>query len=196
MIREVGILGKVRALRRPGSVWRLYRYSFDLTAPLPDAAPGPQLVDVNQPDLDEMRANCPDLTDRKYEQLRERIGSSDISAYLIKDADGTWAGYCHLIYRRFEDHYLNHVVRMKAKEVLFVDDQVFRSHRRRGLHTFSVLRRCQLAQDRGARTALVVINDKNTASIATYRHVGIRPARRLFFLRPFRLMIQIPVWKS
>ena len=35
---------------------------------------------------------------------------------------------------------------------------------------------------------------KNTASIASYRHVGIRPVRRLYFVRPFRVMIQLP-WR-
>lgn len=194
MMRQ--FVDRVRRLRRPGSIWRLRRYAFDLRvggASGDDTpATGPALVEVNQADLDDLRATSPELTDRKYEQLRERIGSPDITAYLIRDADGTWAGYCHLAYRRFEDHYLNHVVRLRRDQVFFVDDQVFTTHRRRGLHTFSVVRRRDLSRERGMRTGLVVIDDRNTASIATYRHVGIRPARRLFFLRPFRLMIQLP----
>lgn len=196
MMREA--VQRVRRLRNPGSVWRLRRYAFDLRERSPSgagmAAPGADLVEVNQADLDEMRASCPELTDRKYEQLRERIGAPDITAYLILDADGTWAGYCHLAYRRFDDRYLNHVVRLRRRQALFVDDAVFRTHRRRGLHTFSVQRRRELARERGMRTGLVVINDKNTASIASYRHVGIRPVRRLYFVRPFRVMIQLP-WR-
>ncbi|WP_134773631.1 hypothetical protein [Ornithinimicrobium flavum] len=193
------LLPRLRALRRPGSYWHLHRYVLDLDAdaaagppPGVTAGAGPALVPVNQADLDEMRATCPDLTDRKYDQLRERIGAADITAYLIRDADGSWAGYCHLAYRRFVDHYLSHVVRLRRHEVLFVDDQVFPSHRRRGLHVYSIRRRCELARERGMRTGVVVINDRNAASIASYRHVGIRPARRLVLVRPFRVMIQIP----
>lgn len=195
------LLPRLRNLRRPGSYWHLHRYAFDLTVDEPspgvageeDGVPGPQLVEVNLADLEQMRATCPDLTERKFGQLRERIGSPDITAYLIRDADGSWAGYCHLAYHRFDDHYLNHVVRLRPHETLFVDDQVFRSHRRRGLHTFSIRRRRELARQRGMRTGLVVINDKNTASVAAYRHVGIRPVRRLVFVRPFRVMVQVPL---
>lgn len=196
MMRET--VQRVRRLGRPGSVWRLRRYAFDLRGAGPadvrTVSTGPALVEVNEEDLDRMRASCPELTERKYDQLRERIGSPDITAYLIRDADGTWAGYCHLAYRRFDDRYLNHVVRLRRRQTLFVDDSVFRSHRRRGLHTFSIQRRRELAAQRGMRTGLVVINDKNTASIASYRHVGIRPVRRLYFVRPFRLMVQLP-WR-
>lgn len=194
------LVPRLRNLRRPGSYWHLYRYAFDLSEVVSGGGgsgtgpgQGPELVEVNQVDLDQMRATCPDLTERKYEQLRERIGAPDIAAYLIRDADGTWAGYCHLAYHRFDDRYLNHVVRLRRHQVLFVDDQVFRSHRRRGLHIYSILRRCELARERGRRTGLAVINDKNTASIASFRHVGIRPVRRLVFVRPFRLMVQIPL---
>lgn len=194
------LLRRLSHLRRPGSYWHLHRYAFDLAAATAAApgreaagAPGPQLVEVNLPDLEQMKATCPDLTERKFDQLRERIGAADITAYLIRDADGSWAGYCHLAYRRFDDRYLNHVVRLGRHEALFVDDQVFGSHRRRGLHTFSIQRRRELAHQRGLRTGLVVINDNNAASIAAYRHVGIRPVRRLVYVRPFRLMIQIPL---
>lgn len=193
------LLPRLRALRRPGSYWHLHRYAFDLRQDdVPDPAAGAagaraELVEVNQPDLEQMRATCPDLTDRKYDQLRERIGAPDITAYLIRDADGTWAGYCHLAYRRFEDRYLHHVVRLRRHEVLFVDDQVFPSHRRRGLHVLSIRRRCELARERGMRTGLAVINDRNAASLASFRHVGIRPVRRLVLVRPLRLMIQIPL---
>lgn len=186
---------KVRTLRRPGSYWHLKRYALDLreVEPPAAAAPGPQLVEVNQADLDQMRASCPGLTERKYDQLRERIGSPDLTAYLIRAADGSWAGYCHLAHRRFDDRYLAHVVRLRPDQTLFVDDQVFPTHRRQGLHTYSILRRAQLAREQGVRTGLVVINDKNTASIASYRHAGIRPVRRLVLVRPFRRMIQIPL---
>lgn len=189
---------KLRNLRRPGSYWHLHRYAFDLAAvdPAPRPAGGPpvpELVEVNLRDLDAMRASCPELPERKYLQLKERIGSPEITAYLIRDQDGSWAGYCHLAYHRFEDHYLNHVVRLRGGEVFFVDDAVFASHRRRGLHTFSILRRAELARDRGMRTGLVVINDRNAPSRAAYGHAGTRPVRRLVFVRPFRLMIQIPL---
>lgn len=192
------LVQRARRLRHPGSVWRLRRYVFDLGAGssvgADTSAAGPTLVEVNQADLDDLRATSPELTDRKYAQLQDRIGSPGITAYLIRDADGTWAGYCHLAFRRFDDRYLNHVVRLRRRQTLFVDDAVFRSHRKRGLHTFSVQRRRELARGRGMRTGVVVINDKNTASIASYRHVGIRPVRRLYFVRPFRLMIQLP-WR-
>lgn len=186
---------KVRALRHPGTYWHLHRYAFDLRVQADPQAQGegPRLVEVNAADLEEMRASCPDLTERKYEQLRERIGAPDITAYLIRAADGAWAGYCHLARRRFDDRYLAHVVRLRRHQVLFVDDHVFTPHRRQGLHVFSILRRRELARESGHRTGLVVINDKNTASVAAYRHVGIRPVRRLLFVRPFRLMIQLPM---
>lgn len=192
---------RIRSLRRPASYWHLRRYAFDLdgvtaaavTAPGTGTAPGPQLVEVNPTDLEQMRATCPDLTRQKFDQLRERIDASDITAYLVRDADGSWAGYCHLAFRRFEDHYLNHVVRLGKHQTLFLDDQIFVGHRRRGLHTFSILRRSELARDRGMRGGLVVVSNNNEASLAAYRHVGIRPVRRLVYVRPFRLMIQIPL---
>lgn len=198
------VLARLRNLRRPGSYWHLHRYAFDLTSPelattaaaVSPGEGGPALVEVSLPDLEAMREQCPDLTERKFDQLRDRIGARDITAYLIRDADGTWAGYCHLAYRRFDDRYLNHVVRLRRHETLFLDDQVFPTHRRRGLHTFSILRRRELARERGLTRGLVVINDRNAASIASYRHAGIRPVRRLVFVRPFRLMIQLPLWKG
>ena len=33
------------------------------------------------------------------------------------------------------------------------------------------------------RTGLAVINDRNAASLASFRHVGIRPVRRLVLVR-------------
>lgn len=195
------LLPRLRSLRRPGSYWHLHRYAIDLAA-APAPAPGrgegagPQLVEVNEADLAQVRASCPDLTERKHDQLRERIGARDITAYLIRDADGSWAGYCHLAYGRFEDRYLHHVVRLRSDQVLFVDDQVFPTHRRRGLHVYSILRRCELARERGMRTGLAVINDRNTASRASFRHVGAVPVRRLVLVRPFRLMIQIPLRRA
>lgn len=194
------VTSRLRSLRKPGSYWHLDRYVFDLTSatgePGASGPGGPELVEVSLPALEDMRERCPELTERKFDQLRERIGAEDITAYLIRDADGSWAGYCHLAYRRFDDRYLNHVVRLRRHETLFLDDQVFRTHRRRGLHTFSVLRRRELARAGGLTRGVVVINRKNTASLASYRHVGIRPVRRLILVRPFRVMVQLPLWKG
>ncbi|MFX0539303.1 hypothetical protein ACQBAT_09680 [Ornithinimicrobium sp. Y1847] len=195
-------LNKVRQLRRKGSYWHLHRYEFDLDSPavqqILDASargggPGPALVEVNLPDLDAMRASSKELTERKYEQLKERIGARDITAYLIRTAEGEWAGYCHLAFNRFDDRYLSHVVRLHKDQAFFVDDQVFKPFRRRGLHLHSIGRRCELARKGGLRTGVVVLNDKNTASRAAYSHVGIRPVRKLTLVRPFKVMIQTPI---
>lgn len=186
-------LAKLGRLRHRGSYWFLHRYAWDLAATPAADGQGAELVEVNGPDLEDMRRSCPDLTERKHAQLQERIGAADITAYLIRARDGRWAGYCHTARRRFDDHYLSHVVRLRPHEVLLLDDQVFPSHRRQGLHTYSVRRRSELARERGATRGLVVINDRNTASVATYTGAGARPVRRLVLVRPFKVMLQFPV---
>lgn len=186
---------KVRSLRFRTSYWYLHRYAFDLRSGSHTDDSGAVLVTANAADLASMRDTSAELTERKYEQIAERIGSPAITTWLIRDADGTWAGYCHVAYQDFHDLYLNHWVRLRRGRVLFLDDHIFTAHRGRGLHTASVIQRCAILREQGFRQGLVVINDTNVASLRTYGHVGIRPVRRLIWVRAYRIMIQIP-WRK
>jgi hypothetical protein len=133
-------------------------------------------VPADKPGLRALRKQYPaELKAAKAKILRARLGSSTEQCWIILDAHGTPAGYCHLAYTSTVNTRINHPVTVEeGAQAYFFDDYVFKAHRGKGLHALSLLRRCEIASERGLETGLTTITSKNTASLRSYGRLGLR----------------------
>jgi hypothetical protein len=185
---------RFKDLRRRSRPEILYTYSFQVDPSKAGASPpGYRLVEADEARLSELKATYPkELSDRKLGILRARIGSQDERCWLITDADGTLCGYCHLTLASTLNARINHFVEVGASQAYFFDDFVFKRHRGRGLHGFSIARRLEILQGLGRTEVLITIRKDNKASLASFWKFGPRRRHRLVYLPPLRRTIQLP----
>jgi hypothetical protein len=195
-----GLSRRQRALRRTvaGRVeprWRrlrkkhepevniVYARPLSTTAP-PAAATGPfSLVPADKDNLARLKETYPrELSDRKYGILRHRVQDAAEDVWLIVDDDGDLCGFACLAWQDHEIRLMRHWVRVRPHQALFMDDYVFRKHRKRGAHTASVAQRIVLAAERGRTEGLVLVDVRNIGSTTSYRTLGFTPIGRLVHL--------------
>lgn len=166
--------------------------------PLSDGAPavprqdGFRVVPADEDNLAELKATYPkELTDRKYGILRHRVQDPAEDAWIVVDDDGASCGFACLAWQDHEIKMMRHQVKVGPHQALFIDDHVFRAHRRRGAHTASVAARVAIAGQRGRTEGLVLIEVKNVGSITSYRSLGFRPIGKLVHLKEIRRTVEV-----
>ena len=157
---------------------------------------GYRLVEATAENLDETKAQYMEFSRRKHAILKDRLASGDEKCWLIVDADGEVTGYCHMAFTTQVNDRINHTVEVGPTQVYLYDDHVFKGHRRRGYHSFSIARRLELARDMGRTEALTTISDGNVASIASYTRLGFRPRRRLVAFPGLHRTLSLPARRS
>ncbi|MFC6422596.1 hypothetical protein [Ornithinimicrobium tianjinense] len=191
------ILGKSLATWR--TAWRqrevMDTYIFPVDGPGPAADPARSLVDATATLLERMRRDYPeDLTQRKYALLVKRLKHPADRTLVILDEAGEPCGYCHLTYGDTENARIGLRVPVSAQQGYFWDDHVFVTHRRRGLHAYSIARRLELLAADGRTEGLTMISRGNTASRASYAAFGAGRTRQHLVLRKVRRTISLPAW--
>lgn len=184
-------------MRRP-RVERLHTYSRSTREVDPGRLPGDYELVVATPELlDQARAALPKiLTERKYGILADRIAGGREQVFLVRDGHGTWMGWCHVIRGSGPNTRINHTLRLRPDEVYLYDDQVDPRYRRRGVHTFMILRRLQLAAEEGCSRAVTTITDRNKASIRSYKKLGFTGRSNLFYLPALGRAVELPLRPS
>lgn len=132
------------------------------------------------------------LTERKHQILRERLRNPDEDVWLIRDADGNVGGFSCV---SWVDHYeaaSNYWMRLEPHQFLFIDDLVFKDHRRRGMQRYSIQRRAEIARDRGRTEGVLLIRSDNIASRSSFLSLGAEYAGRLHFSRKARQSVLVP----
>lgn len=187
-----------RRFKKKHGIETLNTYALDTEAGLSHPNPGGYtLHEASDDNLAEMKATHPDeFRDRKYGILRDRVGSGDETCYLVADGAGTWCGYCHMATTDNVNERINHLVPVGPTDVYMFDSHVFTDHRRRGLHTFAIARRLQLAHERGRTRALTTITSTNTASVASFEQFGLRRLRWLVHVPDLNLTLDLPARRS
>lgn len=169
---------------------------------MPISLAGMELVVGTETILQEVQAASPRmLTERKQKILRERIqGNEDVQVFFARTANGEWAGWCHLAWGHGPNSRIHHTLRLRPDEAFLFDDAVVRKHRRKGMHTFMILRRMQLASDRGSARAVTTITDSNAASTASFRKLGFSTRSHLLHVprlrRSFELRLRGPAGRA
>ncbi len=166
---------------RVSRVERLTTFSRDLDPALamPRSAGGLLLVPATADALAAFHRDEPKaMTARKLDVLLARLGT-DEQGFLVRDDDGDWMGWCHLVLGRGPNTRIGHDLRLRPDEAFLYDDATVPRHRRRGVHAFTIARRLEVARDAGAVRAVTTITNANTASIASYRALGFRPRSQL-----------------
>ncbi len=191
------IAASARRFRRQVRIERLTVYALDLDGdgrPARSTAPGgSQVVEATTELLDAMaRQHQRELTDRKEQILRCRVGSGHRRLFVTRGADGSIVGYSHLVTSDDTNDRIGYRVRLRAGEVYLFDSHVFAPHRRRGHHRHSIAARLSAAATAGATRAITIITDTNEASIRSFGAFGFRPVRRLVHLPAAHRTVALP----
>lgn len=177
---------------------RTYKVEVNAVAarPLsPDGAPVPgefRLQPADEDSIARMRELYPkELNDRKVGILNDRVRGTAEDAWVVLDQEGNLCGYACLAWQDHEMKLMRHVVKVHPHQALFMDDYVFKKHRRRGVHKATVAVRVGLAAQRGRTEGLVLVDVTNRASTATYRGQGFTTIGRLVHVRGIRRTVEV-----
>jgi GNAT superfamily N-acetyltransferase len=156
-----------------------------------------ELLEATPQLLDEARAGLPAiLTDRKHAILADRLAGGVERVFLARDADGTWLGWSHMVRGSGPNTRIHHTLRLRPDEVYLYDDAVDPRQRRRGVHTFMILRRMELAAQEGCTRAVTTITDRNRPSIRSYKKLGFEGRSSLFHLPALGRSVELPLRPS
>lgn len=172
---------------------RLTTFARDLTD-LPDAGPdrGFRLELADETLLAEFHRSAPKgLPARKLAVLRERLGT-DEQVWLVRDADGAFLGWCHMVAGRGPNSRIGHTLRLRPDEVFLFDDRTVADHQRRGVHSFTIRRRMEIARAAGARRAVTTITNANSPSRASYGRLGFVPRSQLVHVPALHRTVELP----
>jgi hypothetical protein len=151
------------------------------------------LVELDVDLLDRMRAEYPrELPQRKHAILHERLASTAEKGWAIL-AEDELCGYCHVAIADVRNERINHRVRLRPGQAYFVDDYTVKQHRGRGLHTFTIARRCQLLTAMGFTEGVVTVTRSNRASRASYAKFGARVRALLVHSPVLRRTVEVPL---
>ena len=152
-----------------------------------------QLVEADIDKVHQMKTLYPALlSDGKYRVLLDRLEQTTERCYVIQDEQGAVYGYAHMA---LDDHIntrISHRVRVSDSQVYLFDDHIFKPHRRRGLHAYSIASRLRLAASMGRAEAITTISRTNTASIASYQRFGTRQTSTLVYFPLVRRTVALP----
>jgi LmbE family N-acetylglucosaminyl deacetylase/RimJ/RimL family protein N-acetyltransferase len=132
------------------------------------------------------------LSERKLQILRDRVADPDEDCWLVEDADGVAGGFCSVSWVDHFEGASNSWTRVRPHQVLLMDDMVFKDHRRRGLHGYSIWRRCEIGWERGRTQALVLVRTDNVASRRSYQALGFEYAGRLYYSKARGRSVMVP----
>ncbi|WP_299445489.1 GNAT family N-acetyltransferase [uncultured Phycicoccus sp.] len=172
---------------------RLTTFARDLTD-LPDPGPdrGYRLERADEALLAEFHRTAPKgLNARKLAVLRDRLGT-DEQVWVVRDADGAFLGWCHMIAGSGPNSRIGHTLRLRADEVFLFDDRTLAGFQRRGVHAFTIRRRMELAREAGARRAVTTITNANAASRASYGRLGFTPRSQLLHVPALHRTVELP----
>lgn len=174
----------------------LHRYRLTQPRQTPDAGsgerwPGAELKELDAQLLEQLARWGKELNARKKAILASRIDHPTQTCWVIL-ADGEAAGYCHVSWESTVNERIHHPVRLRSDEVYLYDSYVFRKFRRRGLHHFSILRRLELAAERGKQRAVTIISRTNTPSRRSFAGYHARRTGTLLYLPPLRRTLSWP----
>lgn len=181
----------LRAARRVCEVLDLY--AFPVGGPGPSADPARSLEDATAEVLAQMKEAYPkDLDERKYGILVGRLDHPADRTFIIRDEHGEPCGYCHITAEDTADERIRYAVSVGPHQGYLWDDRVFATHRRRGLHAYSIARRLELLAEEGRTEALTIISRPNLGSRASYAAFGAARQRVLVYLPPCRRTVSMP----
>lgn len=132
------------------------------------------------------------LSERKLQILRDRVKDPDEDCWLIENADGVAGGFCSVSWVDHFEGASNYWMRLRAQQFLFMDALVFKEHRRRGLHGYSIRGRQLKALERGLSEGVVLIRTDNVASRESFRALGAKYAGRLYFSKSRGRSVMVP----
>lgn len=169
----------------------VYRLDVALTHPETEAAPF-RLEEGTPENLDRLHRERPDeVNERKHHILRARVDDPGEDVWVIVDDQGQQCGFACVAWT---DHLIrkeNHRVRVRPHQALLIDAYVLKGQRRRRAHLFAVLRRLEIAAERGRTEAIVAIDETNTASRASFAKLGATRIGRIVVLRRWKRSIEL-----
>ncbi|TQL49059.1 acetyltransferase (GNAT) family protein [Ornithinicoccus hortensis] len=156
-------------------------YSRPLSPDDPDrSVNGFRFVEADHDNLARLKASFPkELSDRKRDILAQRIQDPSEDAWMILDEGDRLCGFACLAWDDHEVKLMQHTIRVRPHQALFMDDYVFKKHRRRGAQSAAVELRVGLAAAHGRTEGLVLVSTTNLGSISSYRKAGFQTCGRL-----------------
>lgn len=170
-----------------------YLYRLPAGPREPGTAGFPFRLEPGTPDnLDRLhRENPSEINERKHRILLERAQDPGEDVWVIVDDQGQQCGFTGLAW---VDHLMrkeDHVIRVRPHQALLVDDYVLIAQRRRGAQSYSVLRRLEIAAERGRSEVILAIDRTNTASQGTFNKLGATTIGRIVTFRHFKRSVQL-----
>ena len=137
------------------------------------------------------REHPEEISERKHQILLERVANPDEDVWIVADESGVQCGFAGVAWR---DHLMRKegfTIRVRPHQVLLIDDYILKGQRRRGAHAASILRRLEVAADRGRSQVRVVIDRRNTASLESFARLGATRVGRIVTFRQWNRSIQL-----
>ena len=159
----------------------LYEYKIDLDDRVVIPNLSCNLVRADKNSLKKTQSKYPrELTLKKYDTLIERLGNKDEECYLIINNENKVCGYTHFAYADHFHESISYLVKLDQNEIYFFDTYIFNKYRRKGLQTFSILKRFEMAYDKGYCKGRALVDSNNIASNKAYFKCGFKKTSKIY----------------
>lgn len=120
--------------------------------------------------------NEQEISQKRYECLKEIIKSRTSSCYILKNDDDNICGYCCLGFG--EEGHAKIFGRIRGMDIrkngYLFRDYTFKKYRRQGIQAFAIYSRLLILKNKGYKTATTRISKDNIVSEHSYEKLGFR----------------------
>lgn len=160
-----------------------YKYAINLDNLNIDISYEFKLKNLNINHLDLIRSFYPSESDKtKQDLLLKRINDKSKDIFCVIDNFENICGIFSLSYTDTFIYEMNEIIHLNNEECYLFDDYTFIEHRRRGVQTFSVKARCDMAKKSGYKKAFVIVDKDNKPSRKSMENAGFKCEEKYYFI--------------
>lgn len=172
----------------------VYKYVINLDNLILDISYDFKLKNLSINDVDLIRSFYPSESDKtKHDLLLKRIDDKNKDVFCVIDKFENICGIFSLSYIDTFIYEINDIIHLNNEECYLFDDYTFIEHRRRGVQTFSVKARCDMAHKSGYKKAFVIVDKDNKPSRKSMENAGFKCEEKYYFItvKNFRKLLII-----
>lgn len=125
-----------------------------------------------------------EIDKKRIEILKDRsFNYEEMLNYVVVESDEI-LGYFSLLLKSNENNpYVSSKLRIPKESTYLFDDYTVKKHRKKGVHSFSVLSRLKISKDLNYKEARVLIDKRNYFSQKTYESLGFIKIYKIYRIR-------------
>lgn len=152
-----------------------------------------EFSEMTEKDIDNLKYTLgKEITDYKIEILKKRIDENGVKVFVLKEYSDV-IGYCSLSFIDYKENGINKTIKIDYNQAYFFDDYICKKYRGKGLHYYSIIKRCEYAFKNGKSEGISCIYSWNKSSIINFERANFKKINKFIYIKIIKKLIECRV---